>query len=269
MPSPFPGMDPFLESPAIFPDLHDSFVDTIKARFQRVLPPPYFAAGGSRVWVDVSERPVGPDVAVAKATGQSNVTGEVDSAVAVAPVRTEPVVVTVTSDEFREPFVELRAAGPGGERLVAVLEVSSPVNKRLGERGRNLYLRKQREVRGAGLHLIEIDLLRRGHHTTAVPAEWIEWRCGGYDYHAVVSPGDEPLRHEVYAWRLRQPLPEVRVPLLPGDGSVALDLQAIFAEAYDRGGHARRIDYADPAAVRPPLAPADAAWAAEVLSRTQ
>ncbi len=166
MPSPFPGMDPFLESPAVFPDLHDSFVDTLKAHLQKALPPPYFAAGGSRVWVDVSERPVGPDVGVLTA-GRVSPGG---TATAAPPVRTEPIVVTVPSDEFREPFVEIRTGG-GDERLVAVLEVLSPVNKRPGERGRNLYLRKQREVRGAGKHLVEIDLLRRGRHTTAVPIE--------------------------------------------------------------------------------------------------
>ena len=66
MPSPFPGMDPFLERPPIFPDLHDSFVDGVKARFQKILPPPYFAAGGSRVWVDISTRSVGPDIGVLK-----------------------------------------------------------------------------------------------------------------------------------------------------------------------------------------------------------
>ncbi len=94
----------------------------------------------------------------------------------------------------------------------------------------------------------------------------IESRCGGFDYHAAVSPGDEPLRHEVYPWRLREALPELRVPLLPGDGSVAVDLQSIMNEAYDRGGHAVRIDYADLAAIRPPLATADAAWAADLLA---
>ena len=182
------------------------------------------------------------------------------------PVRTEPVIVTVPSDEFREPYVEIRTAGDGREELVAVVEVLSPANKRRGRRGRALYRRKQREVRGAGKHLIEIDLLRAGAHTTAVPIEWVEARRGGFDYHAVVSPGDEPLRHEVYAWPLREPLPELRIPLLPGDGSVVLDLQAVLSEAYDRGGHAVRIDYSNLSAVRPPLAPDDAAWAAELLA---
>ena len=258
-------MDPFLERPAVFPDLHDSFVDTVKARLQKVLPPPYFAAGGSRVWVDVSERSVGPDVGVLKRSGGSQGNESPaggGTAVAAPPVRTEPVVVTIPSDEFREPFVEIRTAGGGRERLVAVVEVLGPVNKRPGRRGRNLYLRKQREVRGAGRHLVEIDLLRAGRHTTAVPVEWVESRYGAFDYHAVVSPGDEPLRHEVYAWKPRESLPEIRVPLLPGDGSVVLDLQAVMSEAYDRGGHAARIDYTDLAAVRPPLSPDDAAWAA-------
>ena len=38
-----------------------------------------------------------------------------------------------------------------------------------GEPGRGLYLRKQREILESDVNLIEIDLLRAGMHTAAVP----------------------------------------------------------------------------------------------------
>ena len=267
MPSPFPGMDPFLERPPYFEDLHDSLIDAVKAHLQTVLPPPYFAAGGDRVWVDVSERSVGPDVGVVRGHDREPDRPSDGAAIATMPqTRTQPVVVLIPSEEFREPFVEIRTRIGGEERIVAAVEVLSPTNKRPGVHGRDLYLRKQRELRGARVHLVEIDLLRGGEHTSAVPVEWVESRCGDYAYHVCVSRGDEPLRHEIYAWGLREPLPEILLPLLPGDGGVTIDLQAAFVEAYARGGHARRVDYADPSRITPPLSPDDAAWATGVVA---
>jgi Protein of unknown function (DUF4058) len=40
MPSPFPGMDPFLENPGIFSDFHDSFITYLRENLQANLPPP-------------------------------------------------------------------------------------------------------------------------------------------------------------------------------------------------------------------------------------
>ena len=43
MPSPFPGMDPYLESPDWFPDLHGSLIFLMKETLRRSLPRPYYA----------------------------------------------------------------------------------------------------------------------------------------------------------------------------------------------------------------------------------
>ena len=64
MPSPFPGMDPYLENPEIFPDFHDSVITYLREAVQASLPAPYFAALGRRVWIEVSRRSVGPDVQI-------------------------------------------------------------------------------------------------------------------------------------------------------------------------------------------------------------
>jgi len=47
----------------------------------------------------------------------------------------------------------------------------------------------------------------------------------------------------VYPIQLAQPLPLVRVPLLPADGQIALDLQQVFQRMYDAGPYGREIDY--------------------------
>ena len=56
MPSPFPGMDPYLEQPEIFPDLHDSLITYLRETLQASLPNPYFAVLGRRIWIEFSQR---------------------------------------------------------------------------------------------------------------------------------------------------------------------------------------------------------------------
>ena len=64
MPSPFPGMDPFLEHPAVFPGLHNRFIANLGEVLQSALPAPYFAEIGERVWVEVSQRFIEPDASI-------------------------------------------------------------------------------------------------------------------------------------------------------------------------------------------------------------
>jgi hypothetical protein len=103
---------------------------------------------------------------------RSTRTNKPAGAVAVAnlPIA-HPVVVKVAHDEFREPFIEIYTRGDEGKRLVASIEVLSLSNKTPGAHGRDLYQRKQKEILASQVHLVEIDLLRGGEHTTAVPLE--------------------------------------------------------------------------------------------------
>ncbi len=57
MPSPFPGMDPYLESPRFFPDLHAGLIFAMKAELQGRLSQAYYAQSGQRVWLEVSGGP--------------------------------------------------------------------------------------------------------------------------------------------------------------------------------------------------------------------
>src|SRR5204863_3767117 len=63
MPSPFPGMDPWLEDEEVFPDLHDSLIFLLKEAVNAVLPPGYVATSKNKVWVDDELRRE-PDVAL-------------------------------------------------------------------------------------------------------------------------------------------------------------------------------------------------------------
>ena len=62
MPSPFPGMDPWLEGPAVFPDLHDSFIFCLREALNAAMPPQFYARSATRTWVEATDRRIGPDV---------------------------------------------------------------------------------------------------------------------------------------------------------------------------------------------------------------
>jgi hypothetical protein len=266
MPSVFPGMDPFLEHPAIFPGFHDRFTAYISEFLQSRLPAPYYADIGDRVWVEVSQRLIGPDVDVLKRNGGAQQGNAVNGGVAVAAPRSKPVVVHVPHDERRETFVDIYSRLDEGERLVTTIEVLSLSNKRSGDPGRELYQRKQREVLSSQVHLVEIDLLRGGTHTTAVLHDRAWAKAGPYDYHVCIHRFDNLEDFFIYPIQITERLPEIAVPLLPADGSIALDLQAVFERCYEVGPYRRRIRYNDPASIVPPLPAEKMEWVQQVLT---
>src|SRR5688572_10124897 len=167
MPSPFPGMDPFLEDPAYFPGLHDKLIVYIVEQLQPRLPAPYFADINERVWVETSRRRINPDVDVYRRARPGRRTASKGNGSIAVATRSKPIVITVMHDESRESFVEIRTRAGDEERLVATIEVLSPSYKKSGEEAQDLYLKKRQEiVEHGGTHLIEIDLLRAGKHTT-------------------------------------------------------------------------------------------------------
>jgi hypothetical protein len=250
-------MDPFLERPSIFPDFHDGFIAAMRESLQPQMPDPYYAALGRRAWVEISERFIGPDVSVLRdQRGERSTRGNI---AVVDPQVTEPVVIHVPHDERVETFVEIYSGRGPERRLVTVIEVLSPSNKTAGEQGRDLYLRKQAELLQSKTHLLEMDFLRAGLHTTAVPRDRLERQVTGFDYHVCLHRFDNFEDFYVYPIRLIHPLPTVLVPLLPGDGDVRLDLQAVFNRTYEAGPYAREIDYRQDA-IEPPVEERDAAF---------
>lgn len=165
---------------------------------------------------------------------------------------------------MRQPYLDIYTRQDSGVRLVTSIELLSPSNKTPGAHGREPYLQKQRELLCSNVHLIEIDLLRGGEHTTAVPLAAALPRTGPFDYHVCAHLFDRPAEFLVYPIRLEDPLPEVAVPLLPGVPPVPVNLQAVFERCYDFGPYRRSIRYADATPI-PPLRPDQAAWAARLL----
>jgi hypothetical protein len=259
MPGPFPGMDPYLEHPARWPDLHQSLITYMREVLNERLPRRFRARTGERLYVIASSRSIYPDVAVLERRSTSRI-GEPHAQGSTA-VADPPIVLTLEPTEHREPFLEIVPVSDES-RLVTVIEVLSPVNKAPGSEGRRLYQTKQQELLASSTSLIEIDLLRTGEHTIAPPrAELLHW--GPWDYLASLHRGGAGPTYEFWPNRLRQPLPAVLVPLDGDHQDVVLPLQAIFHRCYETGRYQDQIDYQQDPPV--PLAGEDMQWADALL----
>jgi hypothetical protein len=259
MPNVFPGMDPYLEDPAIWPGVHSRMVVYLADHLQPRLRPRYRAAVEERVYLEGPDRGVVPDVSIRQQRRRDREGG---IAVAFAEAD-EPALVQVSPVEIHESYVAIVDV-QSGQKIVTVIEVTSPSNKATGP-GRESYLAKQREVLGSTAHLVEIDLLRTARHVLAVP-EWSARRKGYYDYLVCVNRGyDIRDEYELYLRGLRERLPRVRIPLAGDDPDVALDVQAVVAQVYDAGDYRQWIDYHVPC--RPPLRPEDQAWADQLIGQ--
>jgi hypothetical protein len=258
MPSPFPGMDPWLERPMVFPDVHLSLVYLLKAAVNAGLPPGYTVSTSNRVWVDVESRRE-PDVGV---FGPDKAPGG-EAAVATMTAAGLLVIESdeVLTDPIEEPYLEI--VSDEGDRLVTAIEVVSRANKTAGDRGRASYQYKQSEYRLSNVNLVEIDFLRGGPHTTAVSEGRLR-AVGPFDYHVCVMLAGVPRQYFVRAIRLTDQLPAIPIPLDPGVPPVMVDLQRVFDRCYDEGGFARQAKY-DRKQPDPPLTPEQRAWAEGVL----
>ena len=251
--SPFPGMDPYLEAPDLWPDVHTSLMTIFREQLTPLLTPHYLAELETQIVIDRSDdepQVVIPDVSVTTTYPPAE-TATSSTAVAPAPLRLRVPLEVPTR------LVSMTIRHRERARLVAVIELFSPINKRRGA-GRDAYLEKRRTVLASPVHLIEIDLLRRYNRMPfddPVPAtHYLVMVC---------RAGERPHSH-VWAISVRQPLPTVPIPLLNPDPPVLLDLGQALRTAYTRARYDLRVDYRQPP--NPPLAPADAAWAAEHIA---
>jgi hypothetical protein len=251
--SPFPGMDPYLEAPAIWPDVHTSLMGIFREQLAPLLAPKYLAELETQVVIDrLDDEPqvMLPDVSV---TTPDMPTGGPSSVAVAAPA---PVRIRVPLDAPTR-LVSIYIRQRETERLVAVIELLSPVNKRRGK-GREEYLEKRRTLLTSLAHFIEIDLLR------SYPRMPFEDPLPPAHYLVMVSNAGERPNSSVWPVSVRQPLPTIPIPLLPPDPPVPLDIGQALRTAYERARYDLRVDYRKP--VIPALSPADVTWAAALVT---
>lgn len=259
MKSPFPGMDPYLETH--WQDVHQRLIVYACDVLQPSLPDDLRARVEERVFVETEQeriRHIVPDVHVSRvyppSTARPAVLKEGGAAVA------EPLVFELHGLAITEGYIEIRERGGG--KVITVIEFLSQANKS-GGTGQQKFSEKQAEVLQSDASLVEIDLVRTGRRVLALPMHDIPSQHRG-DYLACISPGWKRSRRELYPMPMRQRLAVLPVPLRRHEAPATLDLQALVDQAYTAGRY-DDLDYT--AELDPPLAPEDAAWAAELLKR--
>lgn len=253
MRSPFLGMNPYLENPELWSEVHSRLIVAIADEIALPLRPNYYVAVEKRTYMAEPDDSilVGiPDVSVFSKAAASRQGDESQTATAVSPSASEPLTVTVPlMEEMQERYLEIREVKNG--TVVAVLEVLSPKNKRTGE-GRDAYLRKRQQVLTSLTHLVEIDLLRAGK---PMP---IQGNAPSAGYRILVSRGDSRPTAQLYPFSLHDPIPNFPLPLKAGDREPLVNLGEILNGVYERAGFDLRIDYTQP--VQPALFQENEAW---------
>lgn len=256
MESPFPGMDPYLEQH--WRSVHHRLVTYAGDQLQAVLPRPFRVEVEERVFVagvDDRGRSIYPDVYVVDREHARESPGATTNRVAIA----EPIVIELPDEPITETYLEVIDAASGNQ-VIAAIEFLSPTNKQPGD-GNDLYVRKQREYRAAGVSQVEIDLTRQGDRSLVLPMMAIPARDRS-TYLACVRRGWVRLKIEAYPMPLGEPLPTIAIPLDDSHPDAPLELQALVDQCY-RNGRYDDIDYTvDPP---PPLPPEEAAWADQLL----
>jgi hypothetical protein len=262
MPSPFPGMDPYLESPEHWRGFHSAMIPALNAQLNRTLPDGFAAFIEERIYVIGPESQFIPDMVVVArnpAKVQQSGTSELLERSADASE-----TVTYFPDQARELFIEVRRSGDRVSEIISTVELLSPSNKALGSKGHEEYKSKQLALLAGPTHLLEIDLLRAGAHTIAPPGPVVHAR-GDWDYVASLHRADRPSEFEIWRILLANRLPRVKVSLTVGYEDAVLDLQEAFDAAYDAGPYRRVVDYTRQP--DPPLSTQLAQWADALLRK--
>ncbi len=254
MPSPFPGMNPYLEQEDVWHDFHERFVPHLAEvlGLQPQVRGSYIVKIDEHVFIherSAEERQFVGRADVLVAGGRPPAPAQPVGALLEAPAFAR---VPVAVDEERLSFVEIRDRQD--RQLVTVIELLSPSNKYAGP-DREQYLAKRRQLLHSRAHLIEIDLLRGGPR---LPLDDLP-DC---DYCVTVSRMEERPRVGVWPLRLRDRLPVIPVPLRAPDPDARLDLQELLHRVHDGAGYANYICTGTP---QPRLHPADEAWARQFL----
>jgi len=234
MTSPFPGMDPYLEDPAFWPEFHHKFINYWQEQIAELLPDHYEARLDENIYLVEglleTRRLTGPDMAVYRTGRRKATAGKRGAGTATLAPVSIPLMIL---EEHRQGFVKLLHRP--SRKVVAVLELLSPANK--NEPNRRDYLAKRNSLLGQNVHVVELDLLLKGQRVPLAEP------LPDGDYFYLASRGDQRPQCEVYAWNLADALPTVPVPLLAPDADLACDLAAVFTTTYERGRYAKALEY--------------------------
>ena len=291
MPIPFPGMNPYLEHPDLWPTIHQKLIKAIASQLSPQLEPLYQVRISERHYqvsgedslvvgspglswrangreqngmashrmshLDVRQGPTEESVHLGIPI-RTNAVGSIPDA------RTHPMdldrsrpkrpisVLIPVPQKIYETYLEI--VSPTGE-VVTVIEALSPKKKRPG-RGRSLYERQRETIFGSPTHFVEIDLLRGWDP----PSIYGPDESG--DYRILISRSEQRPRAELYTWKVTESIPEFNLPL-SGSDEMPLSLKPMVDEACDRTD--LLVNYQQPPL--PPLSFEESLWLEDFLQQ--
>ncbi len=220
MPSPFPGMNPYLEQEHVWQDFHDTMIPMIRERLSPQVSPNYLVKIEEHIYI---HEPAA------------------EQRIRAADVEIE-----------HETFLEIRDRDDN--ELITVIELLSPTNKKAGP-DRDQFLSKRLHILRSSAHYVEIDLLRGWQR---MPCE----QASSCDYCVLVSRVEGRPQAGFWPVRLRDKLPKIPIPLRPPHADAYLDLQEVLHGVYDRAYYK---DYIYKGKPTPALSASDGVWADSVL----
>jgi Protein of unknown function (DUF4058) len=259
MGSPFPGMDPYLEG-YLWPDVHSALASKIRQLLVPFLQPYYTVRLAIYMVADVTpEDDIGimyPDVEVMQQHSPPRSIREIATTYTTDRYTATPATFSIPMSlpiEVHIPVVEIRDTGHN--QLITSIELLSPVNKR--EPGLSQYRQKRQRLYQAGVHLLEIDLLRRGmrpiNHTRLADTHYL-----------IGLTRAQSGQTDIWQLGFTDALPILPIPLKQPDDDVFLDFGEAFSSVYNEARYDLSIDY-DSTPPPPALSETDTAAIRELL----
>jgi Protein of unknown function (DUF4058) len=259
MPSPFPGMDPYLEQPTFWSSFHFRLIGAMASAIAPRILPKYYIEVETRTYSEDTdpELLVGiPDAVVFAASENRKLPEQATDETASVALQNRPQPVRLPIGlEVRERYLEVREIGT--DSVITVIEVLSPKNKRTGK-GRIAYEEKRQRVLNSTAHLVELDLLR-----SDVPMPMIG-AAESWDYRILISRSEQRPMADLYGFNLQEPIPSFPLPLKPEDIGLDVNLQPLMAEIYDEAGYQYRLGYQRSVPL-PRLSLEDQQWVDQIL----
>ena len=245
----FPGMNPFIEGQE-WEDFHSSFNNVLREVLSPQIGPKYATRVERRIYVE--EHFDEDDDHYIRADAAIVLTDEGGGIATLAAPTTSTAVegIVCVEEEHRETYLVIRHVE--SQQIVTVIEPLSPSNKRVGSNGQREYQDKRRQILKSQCSLVEIDLLRGGHRMPMAT------RLPTGDYYAIICPRWRRPKASIHAWRMRDAMPTIAIPLKKEDGFVEVSLQQVANTVCERADYDLTIDYSRP--LHPPLDPVDEEW---------
>ncbi len=238
MPIPFPGMNPYLEHPDLWPNVHQKMIAALADMLRKQLPAGYqvklrnrrYRVSGEDSLVVGSPGLDWSQTLVEKTAHSQLIDQSTDQLDADAAdtdsglVAKQPIAVLIpVPQKIHETYLEI-VTHDG--KMVTIIEALSPKKKRPGQ-GRTRYERQRASIFGSDIHFVEIDLLRGWEPSSIYGPD----EAG--DYRILISRSEQRPRAQLYTWTVAEPIPQIVLPLLGAD-ELAFCLKPAVDLACDR-----------------------------------